>query len=315
MGLVLHDRSADHAAPLTFGGRRLRQAALLGEEIRRRQRVRRRVPEEHALELVRARLGDGVDDRAARPSEFRVVHARHDLEFLDRFERGPHLRARARAERIVGIVAAVDRHEVVLARLPRGDDGVVAHLVRRRELNAGHQGDGREVVAVHRRQLAQFVGADVAADLRARRVDERRLGGDFHRFRERSDAHRPVDDHRLPDLQDQAVAFERREALELRDHVVSAGAHLRRREAPIRAGQDLAERAGLLVGERDGHARQGAALFIRDPSGDFGGSLLCKGVQRKNEQYRSDVRNDPCAHRGLLVVVVLVRRSPSIGPA
>ena len=86
----------------------------------------------------------------ARP-QLRVVHARDDLELLDRLERRAHLGARAGAKRIVAVVAAVHRDVVALRGLARGDDRVVAHLVGGRELHARQQRDGREVVAVHRR--------------------------------------------------------------------------------------------------------------------------------------------------------------------
>ena len=39
------------------------------------------------------------------------------------------------------------------------------------------EGDRGKVVAIHRGQLAQLVGADVAPHLGARRVDQRRLRG------------------------------------------------------------------------------------------------------------------------------------------
>src|SRR5262249_54087586 len=132
----------------------------------------------------------------------------------------------ARAERIVAVVAAVDRHVVVLRRLAGGDDGVVAHLVRGRELDAGQQRDGREVVAVHRRQLAELVGADVAADLRAGRVDQRRLGGDADGLLEPTDGHRDGDRQRLADLQNETAAFEALEAGELRGDPIAPGYEL-----------------------------------------------------------------------------------------
>ncbi len=176
--LVLDDRPANHAAPFALGGGGLREVVAVDEIVLGRQRVGCAVAEQHAPQLVGAGLADGVDDRAAGAAELRVVHAGQDLEFLDRLEWRPHLRAGARAERIVRVVAAVDRDVGVLRGLAVGDDGVVAHLVRRRELHAGQQRHRGEIVAIHRRQLAELGGADVAPDGGAGRVHERRLPGD-----------------------------------------------------------------------------------------------------------------------------------------
>ena len=180
MRLVPDDRPADHAAVFPFRRRRLVEVVRSNEIVSRCQPVRRAVSEEDSLEFVGSGFRDRVDDRTARAAELRVVHAGDNLELLDRFQRSPDLRARARPQRIVGVVAAVDGDEIVLAGLARRDDGVVAHLVRGGELDARHQRDRRKVVAVHCGQLAQIVGPDITAHLRARRVDQRRLGGDRH---------------------------------------------------------------------------------------------------------------------------------------
>jgi hypothetical protein len=49
------------------------------------------------------------------------MHARNDLELLDGLERRAHLGSRARAQRIVTVVAAVHRDVVSLRGLARGD--------------------------------------------------------------------------------------------------------------------------------------------------------------------------------------------------
>ena len=182
--LVPDDGPADDPAPLAFLGRRLRQVPRPDEVVLGDPRVVRQVPEHHALELVGAGLGDRIDHRAAGPAELGVVHAGQYLELLDGLQRRPHLRSRARPQRIVGVVAAIDRDVVVLGRLAGGDDGVVAHLVRRRELHARQQRHGGEVVAVDGRQLAELGGADVAPDANRRGIDERRFARDRDRLLE-----------------------------------------------------------------------------------------------------------------------------------
>src|SRR5262249_25959865 len=145
--LVPDDRTADDAAPVAAHRRRLRQSLRSNEVVFRGEGVRRGGREHHALELVGSALGDRVHDRAAGAAELRVVHAGEDLDLLNRLDRRAYLRPRAGAERIVAVVAAVYRDVVALRGLAGGDDGVVAHLVRGRELHAGQERDGGEVVA------------------------------------------------------------------------------------------------------------------------------------------------------------------------
>ena len=224
--LVLDDRSADDAAPVPSDRCRLLETLGSDEIIGRRQRVAGHLAEDHALELVGPRLGDGVDDGAARAAPLRVVHARDDLELLDGLERRAHLRPGAGAERVVRVVAAVHGDVVALRGLAGRDNRVVAHLVGWRELHARQQRDGREEVAVHRRELGDLLRADVAADFRARGVDKRRFRRHAHGFLERAQGHRNIDIQRLPDRQDQAVSFERMEARELGGDTVPAGRQL-----------------------------------------------------------------------------------------
>ena len=227
LGLVLDDRAADDTAPVASDSRRLRQIPCSDEIIRGRQLIAGPLREQHTLELVRPRLGDRVDDGAARAAKLRVIHAGQHLEFLDRLERGAHLRARAGAQGVVCVVAAVDRDIVVLTGLAGGDDRVVAHLVGRRELNPRQESDRRKEVAVHRGQLAQLLSPDVAADLHARRVNQRRLGRDPDGFLERAEGERHVDRQRLADRQQEAASLERPEACKLGRHTVTPGSELR----------------------------------------------------------------------------------------
>ena len=292
VGLVPDDRTADHAAPIASDRGGLDQILRSDEIVLRRQFVAGRFREEHALELVRPRFGDRVDDRAAGAAELRIVHAGQHLEFLDRFERGADLRARTGTEGVVGVVAAVHRDVVVLRRGAACDDRVVAHLVGRRKLDAREHGDRRKVVAVHRRQLAQLGGPDVAADFHARRVHERRFGRHSHCFLERAEHHRHIDGQRLADRQHKAAALEVPEARELGRNAVTPWNELRREVATVRAGRHLTEDPGLLVGDDDRHAGKRAALFVGRLSADFGCALLSEERRGCREKERRENRSD-----------------------
>src|SRR4029078_7730432 len=84
---VADDRSAQRAAPVLLLGARLRQAALVDEEVGRGDLVVREAGEQRSVKRVRALLGDRVDDRAGGSAELGVVLIREHLEFLNGFER------------------------------------------------------------------------------------------------------------------------------------------------------------------------------------------------------------------------------------
>ena len=272
--LVLDDRTADHAAPIPLGRGRLGQILRLDEVVLGDPGVVREGAEHHALELVGAGLRHGVDHGAARPAELGVVHARQHLELLDRLQRRPHLRARARPQGIVGVIAAVDRDVVVLGGLAGGNDGVVAHLVGGRELDARQQRHGREVITVHRRQLGQFGGADVASDANRRGVDERRFTRHRDRLLEAADHERQGDGEGRAHLHDETALLGRTKPGERRRHPVAARHDLRHTEGAFGSAHRLAEDTRRLIGDDNGGARQSTTLLVRDTAGDVRSSLL-----------------------------------------
>ena len=87
--------------PLTSVKKSVRRHALAGEKAERRAR-----------QLIGARLGDGIDDRARRTAPFGVELVGDDLHFLDRFVRGARLAADVRPALLVGVARAVE-HDVV----------------------------------------------------------------------------------------------------------------------------------------------------------------------------------------------------------
>src|SRR5207244_1915614 len=161
------------------------------------------------------------------------------------------------------------RDVVILGGLAGRNERVIAHLVRRRKLNARQEGDRGKVVAIHRGQLAQLVGADVAPHFGARRVDQRRLRGYAYRFFEGADDHRDVDRQRLADRQDEAATLEVLEAGQLGGDAVSAGNQLRREIRPVSTADDFAKDARPFIGDDDSDPGQDAALLVGDVSADF----------------------------------------------
>ena len=185
-----------------------------------------------------------------------------------------HLGAGAGAQRVVAVVAAVDRHVVVLVRLAVRDDGVVAHLRRRRELDARQQRHRGEVVAVHRRQFGQLAGADVAADVGGGEVDER-----LAPVTVTDSASAPIAKVRLtvrvvPTATTRPRRSKARNPSSLATMRVAARHHRGQVVDALGAGRGLAELPAVFVGDDDGHAGEGGALFIHGPAGDFRRPLL-----------------------------------------
>src|SRR5439155_19271462 len=122
--LVLDDRAADDAAEL-FAVELVERIAVGAV---RSQRGDPLIMEQAAPDLVRARLGDDVDDAAARAAEFGAGAGRHDLKLLDGLERDVDRRAlpaHLLAEETVVVVAAVEADVVEDAALP-GERDLVA---------------------------------------------------------------------------------------------------------------------------------------------------------------------------------------------
>jgi hypothetical protein len=293
MRLVLHDRTTDDAAKVPFCHLGFGQVAFFDQEIPGRHRVAGGAREQHASELVGARLAHGVEDGAAGAAILRVVHAGQDLKLLDGFDRDAGLGSGAGAERIVSVVAAVDRYVVVLGGLPGSNNRVVAHLGGGRELDARQEGDRVEVVAVHRGKLAQLGGRDVAADSGARGVHQGRLPGDRDCLLEAPDGERQVDRASRAARQDQPGPLQPPESGQLRQNLITPRYELGREIRALGARRNLAEHTGLLVGHDNRDAWQDRALFIRDFSSDFSGALL------------GEERGDHCEEHG--------RKHPSAG--
>ncbi len=284
MQLVPNDRSPHRAAPALVLRVRLRQALLLREEVLLGHLAALEVAEPGPADLVRARLRDRIDDGPRGPAELRVVLVRQHLEFLDRLDRRPRLRARALPDDVVVVVAAVEHVVVVAWILPVDRDRVAAERLRAdRRHDSRQQADEPDEVAVHARQLDQRLLRDVAADFLRRHVDERRVGVDGDRLFERADLHRDLDARRLADLEPQILAVEFLEPLQLGDGFVHAGHEPACHERPVGAADGFAEHAGLLIANRDGDPRQHRSLRVHDAAAQFGRALLRRGGRREEQ--------------------------------
>ena len=260
-GLVLPDRRPQGGAELVAGQGRLRGGLV--EVVARVQRV---VAEElvaGAVEGVRARARDRVDDASRRAAVLRRVVARQHRELLDGVDAQVHA-ARAPG-RAVGVV--VDAHAVqavvVLLRPVAGHGQLVpvtavaarrGHAVHRLRADADHaglQGRERRPVPPVEGQLSQRFSAHDRAQGRRRRVDRRRLGGDGDRLLEASRVQPQVKDQRRPDRELDALPGRGHEPGHGRRHLVPAGPEVRRPVHPAVVGDDLRGDSCLHIPDED----------------------------------------------------------------
>jgi hypothetical protein len=150
--------------------------ALLSLDVRRVgvQRLVAEILEDAAVEIVRARLRDDVDDRAARAPELRRKAVLVDLKLFHRLFRELVGRAHARAsERLteegVVVVRAVNLQAVQSSLLAA--DGEVA-LPRRVAHDAGRERGEVQIVATADGQIFDVALVDRRRDGGARRLDD-----------------------------------------------------------------------------------------------------------------------------------------------
>ena len=287
--LVLDDRAAEGDArgavlvvafPALTGGVVADHArGVLVDEVRR------------AVEVVGARLGDGVDRRAHAAARGHVVVGGGDVVFLDRVLRDRRALGRqavvvqaegvARVDgvdgdAVVAEVLAVGRERAAVA-VGDHDAGIGAHDVLDRAVGGRH---AVHVFARERRGDALVVRLD---DRRARHRD----GGQFLR----GDRH--VDLRHL--VQGQVDVLLRLRAgfgLVDRDRVRAADAQAARCVTTVGVGDRLADRARFGVHDRHFGARDGLAGGIDHATADTGGRALCEhgrgseGRDQRNRQLR-----------------------------
>ena len=272
---VLRDRAAEAAAELVAAVVLL---ARVRQDLALRLRVHRLVAEhleEAARRRVGAGLGDDVQHAAVAAAVLRLEALRLEVELLDRFER-EHLQQAA--DGVVVVVAAVDLivdvaavAAVYLRRVLRalGRVGVEA------EADAGNRRrEVRELAAVQRQRL-DALRIDDGTDRRGGDLDQRRRTGDVHGLSDRRDLQREVDRLRLTDVDVNGLPRHRREALELRRDVVDSDGQRVQAVDAFGVADFRARKAGCRASRGNGHAGNGRALRIENPSRDVAGRLLC----------------------------------------
>ncbi len=293
---VLDDRTAEGAAELAPLRVRLAQLAGPGEIVLGGPIGVLSEAEGAAVKDVGAALGHRVDDRAGRAPELGVELVGDDLELLDRFERGPGLGPGPLSDDVVVVVAAVE-HVVVVPRV----GAVHRNRVRAERFGADagydsrQQPDEPDEVAVDRRQIDELASGDVAADFLGARVDQRRVGGHVHRFRELADFERHVDRGGLSDLQHHVPAQEFLESLQLGGDLIPSRHDPADEERAVGVRDRFAEHAGVLVAHVHRDPRQHGALRVEYAAAHFRGSLL-RVARSYAEEQRQHTPNDVPGH-------------------
>ena len=296
--LVLLDRTANRPAELVLLGVGLVEVVLLLEEVLRPQVPVVEELEGAAVELVRAGLDHGVDDRAGGAAELGVELSGEDLELLRRVERHARLGAVVLPQVVVVVPAAV--HQVaVVARV----DAVGRQRVRsprrqvRRRHDAGQQAGEVGEVARDARDLGELLGGDVAANLLRRHVDERRLRGDGDGLLDAAELELNVDVHLVADRDRDVAPQEFLEALDLRRDLIAAGRQRGDEPHAVGAAQRLAKRSRVLIGDGDRDPGQGAGLLVGHPPSHLRRAFLCDG-RRCGQTPPDDNHRDANANPG-----------------
>ena len=265
-GLVADDRAAQRGAELVLPeigaeaagpaageavGEIGREGVVLAEVVRR------------AAQPVGARLGDDVEEPAARPAELGVRAVGDDDEVLDRVEVERERRALAAAllaEEGIVEVGAVHRDVVVDAALAADADLVAVGALHDRHVRR----ERREVedVAPVVRQSLHGLDAEPGGRLRRRHVDRRlarlhRDVGELHRLRLEPELHL----RRLAEPDQQPPANLGTEAERARRHVVGPERQQGRHHDAAVAGRHGPGVVGVDVAQ--GHRRRGDRRPVR----------------------------------------------------
>src|SRR4051794_15411467 len=295
--LLLHDRPAEAEAVLIEVIRTLharRRLDRVDVVVRVVAAVAQKV-ERGAVELVRARLGNDVDDAPARAAVLGRVGVGVDLELLHGVLRKLVRRAAraGAAERLaeegVVIVRAVNDERIQCAALAGEADVAEAYVAH----DAGRgQREVDEAPAVGRqvlnRSLANHRGHRGAAG-----IDQRCRGGDGDAF-----GHAlfelEVDGRLRADVDDDRRVLERLESRQLARHGIVAGRQQRDVVVPDRVRHARPRQSGGGVDGGDRDARQNAARVIGHAAGDGTVTALRKRGKRNDgdeQGYREQEAN------------------------
>ena len=260
--------------------------------------MRLRVAEHRSPQLVRAALGDDVDDAAGGLAELGLVAARLHLNFLDEVvRRGVAERAeRARigpqtAVTGVGDVRAVN-DVLVLETGAAGDRGVRL-AGRAGTADARRQIERLRERAAHR-DLVQLRGIEVRADRGGGRVDRGRAASDLNGLRQAPDFHRDRDVRSLAETDVDVLLLSRLEPLKFRLDRVDTRRQERRIESTGAVRDDRL--APLWSCDRHRGARYCQSLRIQDAATDGARGLL-GGCQAGDGQDKCQKQStNTCVH-------------------
>ncbi len=276
-------------------------AVALVEEIVVVERLVPFVPVDAPLVLLRARLGDDVDDGAAVASVLGAVVVELDLHFADRVEvdrAAEHLRA---AE----IVAddSVDHHRVpgraVAVDVRRRRSEVAARRIGRRLVgDAGQHAQQRDDVAAAIGDLLDLRGRDQRRPLGAERLHDAAGGRRGDRFGERPDVElQRADRHLLVRRHHGVPQLVGGEPGQLDADRVGARLDGREHECAGLVGAGDTAVTGLLVDERDGGARHELPRLIDDGAGHAAGDGLRHGSRGNEGGEREEGRETQATQR------------------
>ena len=244
------------------------------------------------MELVRAALGDRVDDAARGAAELGRVAARLDLHFVDEVD-DQALAGEAVLQ--VGRLDAVD-DVAVLARA-RAVDREATEL--RFLVRAGRLRDERREVAATRQQV-DLLGADVGLPGILPDVDERRFRGDRHGLLHARQRQRELEPLDLAEADVDVREFLRREARQMRAHLVQPRGERGEPEPARRVRGRALHHAGRRF-RFNGDARQDRAGCVLN--GALDGASLILGRNRPGKQQDGhQCGKSACSHWCLILL-------------
>ena len=280
--LVAHDRAARIAAELFA----LQEVPLGQEEVFRVERAVARVAERAAVEVVGARAGDGVDDRAGARTLRGAVVAGLNRELLQRVRERERL---VLLEVRVGVVRAVEterrlpRLGAVGREAQRAGNRLARFLVDFRHDHARDEHAEPRGVAAVQRQLDDPLRVDDFGDRRRGDVDRGGLARDRDGLGQIAKLERDVEREVLVGRQDDVRLTDRPEARELGSNLVRRRPQRHERISSVRTGHRLARHAGAGFDSRDRHAWHNAAAVVGDDAVDLSCRLRKRAADRQTQ--------------------------------
>ena len=265
------------------------------------------VLEQAAAERVRARLGRQVEDAAGDLAVLRGEVARVNGHLFERLDRGLHLvdaNHQAMVVRFHAFDANLERIDRRAADLERAVAGNVAAGNQRDEGVRIADGRRRLISAraeIQRQRIEVFAG-DARRNLRALRVEQRRVGDDVDFFGQVAKLKLGVDPRRLPDEDANALLPEPAEPRQLDVEVVGADGHLHQRVVARLRRDRFVPRPVLRVLGNDARARHDAAVRIDDGARDGAAVALREGAGGQSDHQRDNRQESSGCHLSPLLV-------------